>query len=449
MSLRAPLQHAEDAGVLGASLISGKTKMRQCRSFRLWIAGLLLGGPLLGLAAPFAIAVDGPAERADVTTHEIRSGNVTLGFSEFGGGYINKLAIPGIGDVLAHEAARYGRGGQVTIRDRLHGGKYNPTQAGFSATAGTHVTITSDGREATIARRPVSLWHGDGKYDFTEWENLAADPYRDDGGNSDKDGLDERNLPGKQATEITSEFDLYVQYSDAMRTGVAIPAFRFYYEFSYIRPPGHAMQQFRPGTPVYRAGAATDKIANRNPAGNSPSTPTTLAGIMLSSVLRGDVAVFDPKAIFVPDASGKLVEVRTAQGSGRTQARRAARGDDDDEEVLDAATLVIFSSGTNPASGVAIGFMQPNSTINREAIVGRKSSDHSLVYSDDRTTRSRMLGNARRTGKLWQLGARVDVKGLLSPNETAPGVYETLRGESFILVGTPEQILQASARLVR
>jgi len=38
---------------------------------------------------------------------------------------------------------------------------------------------------------------------------------------------------------------------------------------------------------------------------------------------------------------------------------------------------------------------------------------------------------------------------MLSRNETPAGVYETLRGESFILVGTPAQIHQAAARLAR
>lgn len=417
-------------------------------ALRAWSLALLVAASTIAAAAPFAIAVNGPMERGDITTHEIRSGNVVLGFSEFGGGYINKLAIPGIGDVVAREAARFGRGGQVTIRDRLHGGKYNPTQAGFTATAGTHVTITSNGSEATVERRPVALWHGDGKYDFTEWEDLAPDPYRNDRGNSDEDGLDERNLPGRQATEITSEFDLLVQYSDAMRThGVAIPAFRFYYEFSYIRPPGHAMQQFRAGTPTYRPQAAPAKIVNRNPAGaTSAPTPTTLAGILLSSVLRGDTAVFDPKAVFVPDSAGRLVTVRPPTGPARNQTRG---GEDDDSDLLDAASLVIFASSSNPNEGVAIGFVQPDSTVNREAVVGRNVSNHSVVYTDNRTTRSHMLGNPRRTGALWQLGARVELSGLLSRNEAPQGVYETLRGESFILVGTPAQILQASTRLAR
>lgn len=413
---------------------------------RSWSLALLFGVSTWAAAAPFAIAKHGPMERGDVTTHEIRSGSVVLGFSEFGGGYINKLEIPGIGDVVAREAARFGRGGQVTIRDRLHGGKYNPTQAGFTATAGTHVTITTNGHEATVARRPVSLWHGDSKYDFTEWEDIAPDPYRNDGSNSDEDGLDEKSLAGKQATEITSEFDLYVQYSDAMRThGVTIPAFRFYYEFSYIRPPGHAMQQFRVGTRFYRANAASSKIANRKPAGPSASTPTSLAGILLSSVLRGDTAVFDPKAVFVPDASGKLVQARSAAGPARDKPRDG--GEDDD--LLDAAALVIFASSINPSEGVAIGFMQPEGVVNRESIVGRKVSDHSVVYTDSRTKRSHMLGNPRRTARLWQLGARAEISGMLSRNEAPAGVYETLRGESFILVGTPAQILQASSRLTR
>src|SRR5688500_8304877 len=78
----------------------------------------------LCLAAEFKIAVQQSLEQADVTTHEISSGGAILGISEFGGGYINKLVIPGVGDVVASHAARYGRGGQVTIRDHLHGGRY-------------------------------------------------------------------------------------------------------------------------------------------------------------------------------------------------------------------------------------------------------------------------------------------------------------------------------------
>lgn len=392
--------------------------------------------------AEFAILTQQSLERADVTTHEISSGGVILGISEFGGGYINKLFIPGVGDFVAKEAAHYGRGGQVSIRDSLHGGRYNPTQGGFTDPAGTNCVIERPANGLLVMPpRPVALWNGDGKYDFTEWENLAADPYRHDGGNSDQDGIDESNLIGKQATEIISEFDLTASYKD-IRDGqsIVIPAFQFRYEFRFIREPGHALKQFRKGTPAYNGSAAIDDRSNLAPPGKHPSTEDSLTDVILSCALRGDKIVWNPEVVFLSDNAGKITS---------TQPKGALHHPFFEKTQLLEHPLVILSKSTNPNQGPAIGFYHPNSQMNRFAIVGRSLKDGSISYEDNRQIRGVLLGNFTRTEKLWLFGVRTFHAGLLNRKETPEGVYECIRGESYILVGTPNEIFEAARAIQR
>lgn len=389
------------------------------------------------LAAEFKIVTQQSPQQARVTTHEISSGNVILGISEFGGGYINKLYIPSVGNIVSTHAARYGRGGQVAIRDRLHGGRYNPTQGGFTDTAGTNVVIDrpANGR-LLMPARPVSLWNGDGQYDFTEWENLARDPYHHDGGNSDSDGIDESQLKGKQATEITSEFDLTVSYDD-VRDGkvIRIPAFRIAFEFRFVREPGHALRQFRKGTPAYDASAEVADRSRQSPPGNHPSTEDSLTGLILSSTLRGDIAVLNPTVVFLLNDQGKLVA---------TRPERSFRQPMIENSRVTKSPLAIVSSSADLAQGPAIGYYYPHNHNNQYSIVGRSIKDHSIVYEDARAVTGEMLGSVARTPNMWLIGARTEHTGLLSRKETPSGVYEAIRGESYILIGSPSEIVEAA-----
>lgn len=412
--------------------MKAKTTMRSCLLSGL--AVVALASSMAAGAAPFAIAVEAPQQEADVTTHQITSAGAVLGISDRGGGYINKLVVPGIGDVIGPVAARYGRGGQVSVRDELHGRKYNPTQAGFTDRAGTHVEVTIRGNEIVLPRRPMSLWNGDNQYDFTQWENLAADPYNSDGGASDSDGIDESALPGKQADEITSEFDFVAFYSNVSDgTKIKIPAFRFKYELRYVRKP-QAIFQFGRKTPTFKPTHALPDISVEMPAGVHPATETTLSKMLMNATIRGDKSVWAPDVVFTVDKRGQLV------------AGVAGRGD---AEELEAGTgsLVIMARGTDPRSGIAIGFFQPPSRANTYNVVGRSAGDNELKYEDRRATRTQLLGNPSRTPDMWLMGTRVYSTGLLSTAETAKGIYEAVRGESFILIGTPQEILEASAKL--
>ena len=388
-------------------------------------------------AADFRIAVQQPLANADITTHEIYSGNVVLGVSEYGGGYINKLYIPGVGDVIGRDAARYGRGGQASIRDRLHRGRYNPTQAGFSDRAGTYCLVLKKSSELLLVPpRPCALWHGDRKYDFIEWENVAADPYMHDKGFSDSDRIDDKNLLGQQETEITSEFDFTASYENAKdNVKVKIPAFRFYYEFRFIRKPGHSIRQFSSQTANYDHSVKLTDISNKKPEGIHPSTESSLTGVILSSTLRGDKSIWDPSIIYSLDRTGKLV-VRAEKKEFRNVCY--------ENRQMFNEPLVIYSRSKDKNEGPAIGFFQPRSHINVYSITGRSLKHDYTIYEDDRIRKSFMLGNTARTRGMWLFGARTELRGLLDTTMTPEGVYETVRGESYILIGTPNEIVLAA-----
>lgn len=184
-----------------------------------------------------------------VTTHSISGAGFTLGISDKGGGYINKLRIPALGGAAAIEnimdtmSDRYGRGGQSAFRDYVHGQKYNPTQAGFTDVAGTYCPVDDTvANKLTVLKRRVCLWHGDQDYDFIQYTDLnISDGYTPVAGSPDFDDLDETNA--NESDEITSEWDYMgtYEYLAAGRTlannTTSIPTFRHYFEYTYARQP--------------------------------------------------------------------------------------------------------------------------------------------------------------------------------------------------------------------
>ena len=91
------------------------------------LLNLCLSASSLALSGQ-VIAPSDPA----ITTHTLSVGEVTLGISSAGGGYMNMLSLPGSGDLMGAATDMYGRGGQSAMRDRLRSGVYNPTQAGVN-----------------------------------------------------------------------------------------------------------------------------------------------------------------------------------------------------------------------------------------------------------------------------------------------------------------------------
>lgn len=373
-----------------------------------------------------------------ITTHEIASGEVILGISDMGGGYINKLDIPGYGDIMGPVTDRFGRGGQTAIRDGLHRGKYNPTQAGFSDRAGTVCHIDTSPGMLTVDARPCTLWRGDNKYDFIRWENLASDGYNEDGDNSDVDGIDEEDLPGRQATELTSEFDFYCTYEDVMGAkGIHIPCFRHYFEFRFIREPGDCLNQFGPQAPVFTPANLNEDISVESPQGIHPATPFDMSEMISRTTLRAD------RALWTPQYRHWLTPSGTWQSEPRLESRRFVIGTSD----VEARPLLILSDSRNMDQAPALGLYWPASAINTRIIVG-KTDIGEVVYTDDRRGLVYMIDTPQRIPTMQKFGFGYNrISGMLNRGRTPAGVYELFRGEMYVLVGTPNEIKASAERI--
>jgi len=120
------------------SILENQSRSRKLRG---WLIFILIAASFLGcrqVAVGQNIIV--PSDPS-VTTDTLRSGELVLGINSNGGGVINYLYLPGTGNIFGPQSVKYGRSGQSAMRDALHGGRYNPTQAGFNETLGTPCTV--------------------------------------------------------------------------------------------------------------------------------------------------------------------------------------------------------------------------------------------------------------------------------------------------------------------
>jgi len=370
-----------------------------------------------------------------ITTHEITSGNVTLGITDKGGGMINKFTLPGYGDIMDDFADRYGRGGQTAVRSLGHSHKYNPTQAGLTDQSGTQCNITATTGRLVVDKRPCCLWRGDNQYDFIEWEDLCSDNYNDggtSGHNSDVDGIDETNLPGKQAEEITSEFDFYCVYQDYMdSSGVDIPCFYHYYEMEYSRYPGHCIDQFGEGTSVWDANQIVDDISVNAPSGTHQGTDQDMNTFTHWTTLRTDNDLW----------AGDYRHTVLVSGAWYTEARTAKAQAVVHIAGAEVFPLLIISNSTDINAGPAIGVFQPNSDIVAQQTVGG-------TYTDDRRKpRSAWVQDDPDRAGQNKFGFGGRTWGLLNRNRTPNNDPEKWRGEMYFLVGTPAEIYANALKL--
>lgn len=402
--------------------------MRLCvfLSWTFLFAGILLGKPFKIIA---------PSDPR-ITTHQLKSGDLVIGLTDNGGGVINELSIPGLGDIMDNATDMYGRAGQVAIRDDSHGGRYNPTQAGFWETLGTQCEITQTDDKLIVEPRGMALWHGDRKYDFTEWENVGPDPYSKDKGHGDLDGLDEGELVGKQATEVFSEFDYYGIYENVMgRHGITTPVVYHYFELRFIRPPGHCLNQFRVGTPLWDAKAVRKDISINQPEGTYAGTDKDLNGMIAVWSLRHDKRKWQYKFVYFKKPDGTW-GVEDSHGPVVKRIR----------EESDATALIIADS-SNPSDGIALGLFRPRSDVNLNTIVGVNETTGKIVYKDNRTEEMSLLFNLNRTPTMTKYGFFGRFTGMINRSRLEPSVYEAFRSEFYILQGTPREIMKAVKKL--
>ncbi|MFC7336019.1 hypothetical protein ACFQY0_02425 [Haloferula chungangensis] len=402
-------------------------------------------------------------------THRLVSGAMTVGVSELGGGFINEISLPGIGDIMGPQADRFGRGGQSAMRDRLHNLVYNPTQAGYSDPAGTicRVVPSADGKTLVVAPRPATLYNGDGQYDFNQWENLVADAYKDDGGFSDEDGINETTLDGQQATELTSEFDYYGTYEDILGTTgtsylgtceITIPAVRHYFEYRYVRDPGHALSQFGPGTSEYKPnnGTVTD-FSVAQPAGVHASGPNDMGVMIYSISVRYDREIWAPPYVGLvtgPAIGDIRMLERPSDGTGLTlrdihynTVLQSRIPNPEDVHAPVAVPLFMIAENDDIDAPGALGLYYPHSRTNQFSVIGADRQTGAVIYEDDRRLQVDLRDVSRRIPLMSLSGFRGIHLGLMNPTRLPSTQYEAMRSEFYILYGSPREIFENAKRI--
>ncbi len=385
------------------------------------------------------------ASNPDTTTHSLTSRGGILGISANGGGYINYLRFPGGSeDIVGPTSSSYGRGGQSTLRDELHSRVYNPTQAGFNEDCGTPVTVVVKPDQLVLPKRRVALWKGDGKYDFTADESICADPYDQDGGNTDVDAFAD---PGGQASEVTSNFDYNGSYRtcESIDPGVTIPCWRHYHAYGYRRGPGNTMAQFHSGLVATEPhGPFTEPVLDTSYLSGwviqdgFTTTKSDLASVPATFSLRFDTDRWEGNYnhYYIPDSDS---------------FETVAAGSIPRKIVDGIAPLIIVGSSSNPNAGRALGIYRSDSHINNRSNI-RFNAGGEVVERFDRTLRDPqgrrrivLLDNATLVnGKMHLIGIRAENAGILHPSRTqwqSEGIYEALHAEYFILLGTPREIV--------
>ncbi|MFC2127638.1 hypothetical protein ACFLRU_04580 [Bacteroidota bacterium] len=369
-----------------------------------------------------------------ITTHHLESGSsgFQIGITSNAGGIINEVIVPGLGDIMGPMTDMYGRCGQVAIRDSSHGGRYNPTQAGFFETLGSKcaITQTSDGKKLIVEPRPMALWHGDGQYDFTRWENIGNDPYKNDGGNSDEDGLEEEGLEGKQFDEVKSEFDYYGTYEDISgKNGISIGIIRHYYQISFIRPPGHCINQHRAGTKLWNAKAVQSDLSIKAPLGVHPGSDKDMNGMTSVWSLRHDRSIWTTTyAYYRKNDKQWDISIKESVDDGFPD------GD---------GTVVILSDSNVETQGKALGLYQPKTVVNKDVIIGVRESDNKIVYQDYRGNKTKLNYSLKRIPTMSKYGFVNKIRGMINRTQLENNIFEAYRNEVYILYGTPKEIMHA------
>jgi hypothetical protein len=424
-------------------------------------AALLLLCQIAWASAPDICRVSDPS----IVTHTLSSGNLVLGISDQGGGYINKLHVPGIGDVMGKISGMYGRGGQSDIRDIRHGVRYNPTAAGFRDDGGTVCTVLATPSKLTIPNRACCLWFGDYRYDFTYWNNLSYDGYSSRGTIVDTDMIPDSVEAGyvhKQAQEITSEFDIFQDYQDRRYTTgtayggdnkITIPAIRHYFHYDFVRDPSVPMSpllQF----PNDMAIKVSD-ISTKNPVTTNVGGAYDMGVMVAEFTWRLQRNLWEPAYCFnvrrkdtektlkaTPLSAPIAQEFLTYQNAelksrvtGFTGWFKSPGGH---------SPLIILSDSSSPTGGNALGIFFPP-TINNNTVAGVRA-DGVPDYTDDRRIQTQSV--VQYNGRGMFIGFKQILTGLLNPNaQGVPAGGERVRGEVYFLSGTPHEIYTNAQRI--
>ena len=443
-------------------------------------------------------------------THWLSSGDTHFGINSLGGGYVSCILQGEVGERPEEcpssfgddnvVSVGYGRGWQMAIRDQLHKGRHNPTQAGFRDSAGAPSDVSLGGScggpGGRIFVAPFTLpIYSNSKMDWVENEDLVPDNISTDGGNSDDDEIDES--PFTQADEITSEWvysGLYEDASDRVTADVAIVRHLAQADYRFIPDAIYqfgAQAKLLDGNSVINTKAAEwldiapDASAPEELLGPQIAAHDDYATAIYSYIARARYSLGYHTMLWIDDAGEWQEELVTECNDPTTlqlygdQHLELFEGNPNSllggnpagfSGVTDRPLIIRSTGGLDELdTAMAIGAYLPATTCNTKQTVGVETETGRILYSQDRRVRYAMIANRRACGaepgiddtKLMgvpgeevsvendhtSLGLRFYSLGVLSPEKGVPEAHERMRLELYLFRGTPSEIRAAVEEL--
>ncbi len=414
------------------------------------------------------------AGSAAQATHFIHLGigtdGIPIGVNADGGGYITQVynksdGLPveestNLGEYLDPKP-QFGAGSNQSVRGRMHGGRFNPVQAGININTGHSVTVKTltslNGGEASnstdtnvikIEQFPVyndptteyaenSLYEFDDNGDFISYSGIVNKEEEEDFFNEVAISASEEGL-----SEL--DFNGYFQDVSTDKTPVMLS----YGEWKYIRPPSHILQLSRESESI-SSGRTPSKISKAEDRESLKTRDTDLGNMRIMREVRANYDFGYSWVLWKEDGIKKSHQLTVPISDvGLTEESIVVFEllDSGTENITPDDNIVILGASPDWDADDALGIYYPeNSNVNQYGTVGYNRNNHNMVYIEDRRTSVEIHVDWRKRN--WvRLRLLSYSNGLFSPSRV-DDVYEAFRSENYTLFGTANEIFDKAVEL--
>ncbi|MFP5266630.1 MAG: Ig-like domain repeat protein [Acidobacteriota bacterium] len=440
-------------------------------------------------------------ETSDFTADQatVTSNGATLGVDCNGGGYVNYLNT-GYGSFGNTIAVAYGRGFQADIRDSLHNGLYNPTEAGIDDGDGTPVTLSltnsSEGAGGRINIVPynMGLFLNPG---FCFFPLSYYYPTNNNGistctSDSNTDGIWTQELAANisPTQQLLSEFQMQGYYQDAGDRGNnAASIFEYNWTMTYAENPGEpgnpgaliweSPQTSSDYSPIYKFGPSATYIDNgastsvlstayegstynvnaysdvTNTSSLKSVTPTNtdlvIAQVDTGLRVRLDANYTDymalnasctgwtaPQSVNLQSSSTAYSMIYPVPSSSPCKSVLALENPSDSN----APIVAMYFPQTDPVNVQQV----TETNVNSGASISLDRRYHSYIGANtyiNANNPDRVTNGITYVNQFTQLIPLLRVTGLLAPNHAGENIDESLHMDVYVLIGSPTQVLTA------
>jgi len=441
---------------------------------------------------------DFTADQATIT-----SNGATLGVDCNGGGYVNYLntGYDSTGNLIA---TLYGRGFQTSIRDSLHSGFYNPTQAGIGDGLGTPVTLTltsspeGPGGRINIAPYTLPLFLNGGFcfFPLSYYSPGAQNPVSSCNSDTVTDGIFSQELSAdiSATQQLSSEFHFKGYYQDASNLGGNTASiFEYNFTMTYLGNPGspgnpgaitwESPQTSSDYSPIYKFGP-TATYDNNNTTTNVLNTaylnPTysiqAYSNVGNSSSLTS-IQPTDTDLVLAQIATGMRLRLSAGYTSyltlssscdgwnppqpvNLTQGGDTYAGEIYPVPSSPCGSVVALENPGNPSAPIIAMYFPQTDPVNAQQVTETDMMNGQSVTIDRRITTLmvvtaniqpsvpyRTVNGIQVENQFTEIVPVVRISGLLAPNHAGPHIDESFRADIFVVIGSPTQVLSALQKM--